>query len=54
MTVPTEKTLVLIKPGAIKRGIQYRILQRFIDAGLKVVGEMMVQYNGYCAEKHYQ
>ncbi len=48
-----ERTLVLLKPDAVKRGIMGRILSRFEDAGLKVVGMKMVQANPELAKKHY-
>lgn len=32
-----EDTLIIIKPDAVDRGLEWRILQRFQDAGLKVV-----------------
>ena len=34
-----ERTLVLLKPDALARGLAGRILQRFEDAGLKIVGK---------------
>lgn len=48
-----EKTLVLIKPDGVKRGLMGRILARFEDAGLKVVGMKMRQTNEGHALKHY-
>jgi nucleoside-diphosphate kinase len=48
-----EQTLVLIKPDGVQRAIAGRILQRFEDAGLKVVGMKMVHVNKEKAEKHY-
>ena len=48
-----ERTLVLLKPDAVKRGLMGRILARFEDAGLKVVGAKMVQIEESFARKHY-
>jgi len=48
-----EKTLVLIKPDGVKRGLVGRILQRFEDAGMKVVGMKMRNVNEDHALKHY-
>ncbi len=48
-----ERTLVLIKPDAIRRGLIGRIIQRFEDAGLKIVAAKMVFVNKKLAEKHY-
>lgn len=51
--VAVERTLVLLKPDAVARGLAGRILQRFEDAGLKVVGTKMVQMDADLARKHY-
>ncbi|PRY17009.1 nucleoside-diphosphate kinase [Pseudosporangium ferrugineum] len=48
-----ERTLVLLKPDAVSRGLVGRVLQRFEDAGLKVVGTKMVQMDAELARKHY-
>ena len=32
-----EKTLILVKPDAVKRGLQHRIHERFLDKGFSVV-----------------
>lgn len=38
-----ERTLVILKPDAVKRGIVGEILSRFEKAGLKIVGAKMLQ-----------
>ena len=48
-----ERTLVLLKPDAVKRGLMGRIISRFEDAGLKVVGSKMLQINEEFGKKHY-
>jgi len=48
-----ERTLVLLKPDAVKRGLMGRVISRFEDAGLKVVGSKMVQINEEFGKKHY-
>ncbi|MCL2490952.1 MAG: nucleoside-diphosphate kinase [Propionibacteriaceae bacterium] len=48
-----EKTLVLLKPDAVKRGLLGRILARFEDAGLKVVGLRMTMVDDALARRHY-
>ncbi len=48
-----ERTLVLIKPDGVQRGLIGRITQRFEDAGLKIVGMKMVQTSKEHAQKHY-
>lgn len=48
-----EKTLVLIKPDGVKRGLAGRILSRFEDAGLKIIGMKLYQSDEAHALKHY-
>lgn len=48
-----ERTLVLLKPDAVKRGIMGEILTRFEKAGLKVVGAKFAQADDKIARKHY-
>src|SRR5258708_6260438 len=51
--VSLERTLVLLKPDAVARGLAGRLLQRFEDAGLKIVGTKMVQMDADLAKRHY-
>lgn len=48
-----QKTLVLIKPDGVQRGLIGRIIQRFEDAGLKIVGMKMIWVDKEFAKKHY-
>ncbi len=48
-----ERTLVLMKPDAVDRQLVGRILQRFEDVGLKIVGMKMIQVTKELANKHY-
>jgi len=48
-----EKTLVVLKPDAVLRGLSAEILARFEKAGLKLVGAKMVSVTKELAEKHY-
>lgn len=48
-----EKTLVLIKPDAVKRGLIGEILNRFEKRGLKVIGLKMVHGNKKDFDRHY-
>src|SRR4051812_4963148 len=48
-----ERTLVLLKPDAVARGLTGRLLQRFEDAGLKIVGTKMVRMDADLAKRHY-
>lgn len=48
-----ERTLVLLKPDAVARGLMGRIIQRFEDALLKVVGVKMVWMDADFTRQHY-
>lgn len=48
-----QKTLVLLKPDAVKRNLIGTILQRFERAGLKIVGMKLVWPEKETAKKHY-
>jgi nucleoside-diphosphate kinase len=48
-----ERTLVLLKPDAVARGIAGRLIQRFEDAGLKIVGARMRRMDADLARRHY-
>ncbi|MEK7203551.1 MAG: nucleoside-diphosphate kinase [Patescibacteria group bacterium] len=48
-----EKTLVLIKPDAVKRGLVGEVIKRFESRGLKIIGLKMVQGTPKDFDKHY-
>ena len=48
-----ERTLVVLKPDAVVRGLAGRIIQRFEDAALKVIGMKMREIDADFARKHY-
>jgi nucleoside-diphosphate kinase len=48
-----EKTLVLVKPDAVKRGLVGTIITRFEQVGLKLVGLKMVQADRKRLEGHF-
>ena len=48
-----ERTLVLLKPDAVKRGLMGRIISRFEDAGFKIISAKMVWLQEDFARKHY-
>lgn len=48
-----EKTLVLIKPDAVSRGLIGRIVSRIEDIGLKIIAMKMLWADSKLAEKHY-
>ena len=49
----TERTLVLIKPDGVQRLLVGRVLARFEDRGLKLVGLKLVHVDRALAERHY-
>ena len=49
-----ERTLILLKPDAVQRGLIGRILTRFEEKGLKVVGLKLMQMSQELAAKHYE
>jgi nucleoside-diphosphate kinase len=48
-----ETTLIILKPDAVQRGLMGRILSRFEDKGLQVVGAKMMQIKPELAATHY-
>lgn len=49
----TERSLVLIKPDGVQRLLVGRVITRFEDRGLKLVGLKLVQVSRELAEQHY-
>lgn len=49
-----EKTLILLKPDAVVKGICGQIIDRFEKKGFKIVGLKMLQLSKELAETHYQ
>ena len=48
-----ERTLVLIKPDGVQRQLVGRILDRYEERGLKIVGLKLVRVDRDLAERHY-
>lgn len=48
-----ERTLIILKPDAVQRGLVGKILTRFEEKGLQVVGMKMVMISEELAAKHY-
>ena len=48
-----EKTLVLIKPDGIQRGLVGEVMRRFEQKGLKVVGMKMMSLDEAVLREHY-
>jgi nucleoside-diphosphate kinase len=49
----TERTLVLVKPDGVQRQLVGRIIARFEERGLKIVGLKLVRVDRELAERHY-
>lgn len=49
-----ERTLILLKPDALQRGITGEIVTRFERAGLKIVGVKMLSPTREHYHKHYE
>jgi nucleoside-diphosphate kinase len=48
-----QRTLLLVKPDGVQRQLVGRVLARFEDRGLKLVGLKLVQVDRALAEQHY-
>ncbi len=48
-----EKTLVLVKPDAVQRGLIGRIITRFEDKGLKLTGIKLMTLSNELLNEHY-
>jgi nucleoside-diphosphate kinase len=48
-----QRTLILAKPDAVQRGLVGRILGRFEDKGLKIVGLKLMNMSPELAAQHY-
>ncbi len=48
-----ERTLVLLKPDTVQRGLSGQVIARFEAKGLKIVGMKMVHMDRALAGRHY-
>jgi nucleoside-diphosphate kinase len=53
MNIRKERTLVLIKPDGLMRGLIGQIIKRFEQRGLKIIGLKMVQPSRDFVARHY-
>jgi nucleoside-diphosphate kinase len=53
MSKHIERTLVLLKPDTVERGLIGRVIGRLEDAGFKIVAMKMVQADAKLASEHY-
>jgi nucleoside-diphosphate kinase len=51
--MPEERTLILIKPEGMERGLSGEIIRRFEETGLKLVAAKMLQATKEQVSKHY-
>lgn len=49
-----ERTLILLKPDALQRGLVGRIITRFEEKGLKIIGLKMMKMAPALAKEHYE
>lgn len=49
-----ERTLIILKPDAVQRGLTGELIKRFENRGLKVVALKMMQVDRELAERHYE
>jgi nucleoside-diphosphate kinase len=48
-----ERTLIIIKPDGVQRGLVGEIIRRFEQRGLRIVGLKFMQVSRELAEQHY-
>lgn len=48
-----ERTLIIVKPDGVQRGLTGEIIKRFEQRGLRIVGMKFMQVSKELAEKHY-
>ena len=48
-----NKTLALVKPDGVQRGLSGQIISRIEAKGLKIVGMKMIRMDGELAKSHY-
>jgi len=51
---PMETTLIIFKPDAVQRGLTGKILTRFEDKGLQIVGMKLIKISPELAATHYE
>ncbi len=49
-----ERTLIIVKPDAVQRGLTGEIIKRFEQRGLRIIGMKLMQVSQELAEKHYE
>lgn len=49
-----ETSLIILKPDAVQRGLMGRIISRFEDKGLQIVGAKLMRISPELAARHYE
>lgn len=49
-----ERTLIIVKPDGVQRGLTGEIIRRFEARGLRIIGMKFMQVSQELAEKHYE
>ena len=49
-----ETSLIILKPDAVQRGLMGRIISRFEEKGLQIVGAKLMQITPELAAQHYK
>jgi len=49
-----QSTLIILKPDAVQRGLMGRVITRFEDKGLKIIGAKLMQISPKLASRHYK
>ena len=53
MAMEVQRTLIIVKPDGVQRGLISEILGRFERRGMKIVGLKLIQIDRPLAEQHY-
>jgi len=48
-----ERTLIIVKPDGVQRGLTGEIIRRFEQRGLRIIGLKLMQASRALAEEHY-
>ncbi len=54
MSAEIQTTLIILKPDAVQRSLMGRIMSRFEDKGLQIVGCKMMRISPELARRHYE
>lgn len=50
----TERTLIIVKPDAVQRGLTGEVIKRLEQRGLRIIGMKFMQVTEELAKKHYE